>query len=1091
MIELKNLTKVYETINYNIIALSDLSMTFDIGEVIVLLGKSGSGKSTLLNIIGGFDRDYVGECRIQDTDLKSKTQREIDTTRKRNIGFVFQQYILLNNLTVIENVELSLRVSGVVNAGSRRRAAKHALKLVGLEDHMNKYPHQISGGQKQRVAIARAFVKNPDVIIADEPTAALDSRTSKEILDLLADLCRNKLLIIATHNKSIVRDYASRVIELRSGYVVRDQLITDPSKVRVDELDLVIDKEIKEDEEKIKQLIEVEKVVSDDNKSTVLKDMGINIENFRLNNDQPFSIDDELKKRLIKERMRNSKLSTRIYRFLQTSDKFYGKKTYANKSFFRNIGLHLFSAIIFAVFLLTIVFGLNFVSETFGGFNEKALYTRNMNNANHVYFAPSEFTMEDYETTIYDSLEQSFINDFSQTELTRNDFYEMLLTDPYVEYQYYQDKLSYLDSELSSNDAINLYYNNSSIIMLEENPNIIFEPLQYEYQNIVTFPEPYVYVTDFMDIALEESKLYQFNFLYAENNEDILEQHILEGGELPDEANEIVIPVAYLFHYEILNPSDFKDNYGNDLRMIPSERIKEAFDALNPSRKTIDITKTIVTFDDTTEGYTESYATTTQTFNIVGLINFDGDINPQLALREDLYIPNTASQHYSFIVSKASEDDVNFDIIDNVSDKTFMKSVQYAEINNENYIEYQVADLEQTFEETYKNTLYNNFSDQFSIWVEALNNATGLVSDYVQADLAGDNPDDTFMDNVIDNALFEGLTYRDLLRYYIADHMTVISDENEFNYLCPSCDFDDRSISSLYSVAMDAYPRIKQSSEYVDMLENYGDVRRLTYQESTNYIMYQEYAHRFNNHFYETSQGNTYELSLVSAFEEEKGSLTSLVYVVLPRVLIENLPFLDTFVSMIERMEANQSFQSFMQQTNLDLLISSIGTNAIRSVVMIILYIVIYLALALSVVFLSIVLINLYGNIYETATRKRIRELASLRVLGTSYDDIHDMVKIENKRVAIFSYILFAATLLGLSRLDLFVSAPVQHFYMPLFGLFFDFNLYDVFVINPVVIIFATLLFYFFVYRFIIRKVSTKKIKNIDTIRAIRDGENV
>ncbi|MEC9484726.1 MAG: ATP-binding cassette domain-containing protein [Candidatus Izemoplasma sp.] len=1091
MIRLKNLTKVYETINYNIIALSDLTMTFDIGEVIVLLGKSGSGKSTLLNIIGGFDRDYVGECQILDTDLKSKSERDMDTARKRHIGFVFQQYILLNNLTVIENVELALRVSGVVNAGSRRRAAKHALKLVGLEEHMNKFPHQISGGQKQRVAIARAFVKNPDIIIADEPTAALDSRTSKEILDLLADLCRNKLLIIATHNKSIVRDYASRVIELRSGYVVRNQLITDPSKVHVDELDLVIDKEIEDDDEKIQKLIEVEKTVSDENKSTVLKDMGLNIENFRLNNDQPFSIDEELKKRIIKEHMHNSKLSTRIYRFLQTSDKFYGKKSYANKAFFRNIGLHLFSAIIFAIFLLTIVFGLNFVSETFGGFNEKALYKRNMNNNNHVYFAPSEFTMEDYETTLYDSMEQPFINDFSQTELNRNDFYEVLLSDPYVEYQYYQDKLLYLDQELSQYGAINLYYNNASIIMREDNPDIIFEPLQYQYQNIVTFPEPYVYVSSFMDTELEENKIYQFNYLYAENNEAILTNHLLEGGELPDEVNEIVVPVAYLFQYEILNPSDFKDDYGNDLRMIPSERIQEAFDNLNPEQKTIDITKTTVTFNDATEGYNETYTTSTETFNIVGLINFDGDINPELALREDLYIPNAASQHFSFIVSKASEEQVNFDIIDNVSDKMFTKSIQYAEINNENYERYNVSDLEEIFETEYQNTMYSAFSDNFSEWIDTLNSATALVSAYVQDDLAGLNPDGSFLDTEIDNAMFEGLTYRDLLRYYIADHMAVISDEAEFNYLCPSCDFDNRSIESLYLVAMDAYPRIKQSSEYVDMLEHYGDVRRLTYQESTNYIMYQEYAHRFNNHFYETAQSQTYELSLVSAFEEERGSITSLVYVVLPRVLIENMPFLDTFVSMIERMEANQSFQNVMQQTNLDLLISSISTNAIRSMVMIILYIVIYLALTLSIVFLSFVLINLYGNIYETATRKRVRELASLRVLGTSYDDIHDMVKIENKRVALFSYLLFALTLFGLSRLDLFVAAPIEHFYMPLFGLFFDFNLYDVFVINPMVIAFATLLFYFFIYRFIIRKVSTKKIQNIDTIRAIRDGENV
>lgn len=180
-----------------------------------------------------------------------------------------------------------------------------------------------------------------------------------------------------------------------------------------------------------------------------------------------------------------------------------------------------------------------------------------------------------------------------------------------------------------------------------------------------------------------------------------------------------------------------------------------------------------------------------------------------------------------------------------------------------------------------------------------------------------------------------------------------------------------------------------------------------------------------------------------------------------------------------------------MQSTNLDLLISSISTNAVRSIVMVVLYIVIYLVLIVSIGFLSIVLINLYGNIYESATRRRIKELASLRVLGTSYDDIHSMVKLENRRVAIFSYGSFLFTLFILSRLEFFTDAPISHFYMPLLGLFFDFNLYDVFLMNRLVIIFVSIIFYVFIYKFIIKRVSTKKIANIDTIQAIRDGDNL
>ena len=207
--------------------------------------------------------------------------------------------------------------------------------------------------------------------------------------------------------------------------------------------------------------------------------------------------------------------------------------------------------------------------------------------------------------------------------------------------------------------------------------------------------------------------------------------------------------------------------------------------------------------------------------------------------------------------------------------------------------------------------------------------------------------------------------------------------------------------------------------------------------------------------------------------------------------LIEMIPGGKALVGMLQDLETNDSFIRFMEMTNFDLIISSISTNAVRSIIMIILYIVVYLLLIVSVIFLGIVLINLYSNIYETATRKRIKELASLRVLGTSYDDIYDMVKLENRRVALFSYGSFIGILFILSNLKVFTNEPIRHFFMPLLGLFFDFNLYDVFLINYAVVIMVSIIFYFFIYRFIIRRVSTKKIMNIDTIEAIRDGDNL
>jgi len=1026
--------------------------------------------------------------------MRDKTEREIDTIRKRRIGFVFQHYVLLNNLTVLENVEIALRVIGVVSAGSRKRASLHALKLVGLREHADKFPYELSGGQKQRVAIARAFVKNPDIIIADEPTAALDSRTGKEILDLLTDLCRTKLLIIATHNKSIVRDYGSRVIELKSGYTIKNELITDRSKVKVDELDLIIDKEIDEDDIKIQKIIDIEKKVSEDNKATVLKDLGVDLENFTLNNEDKFNIDEELKKRLIKERMKNTKLNTRIYRFLQTSDDFHGKKRYANKSFFRNIGLHLFSSLIFTVFMLTIVFGLNFVTETFGGFNEKAMYSRTMRNENVLFFVTEDYEVIEEDQNLYEDLELAFISDFTQTDVQGAKFLNELLIDPYFRYQYEQDQIKYIYDKLAEDnheDAFSIYYNNSNIISKTSNEDIVFTDLSYIYNNAVTTPAPYTYVVDFMNYGLETDLIYQFDFVYSENNSTILSTHLLEGSRLPVGSNEVVVPVAYLFKYEILNPSDFKDEHGNLLEIIPSESISKAFEALSESQRTIEIAKTTVTLNDVDGVINEEYDVEVITFDIVGLINFDGDINPYLELRNDVIVLDNASTNFSFVFSKEAEDNINFELVNNSVLYSFDKSILYAEISKEKYNEYNVKGIVEDFDEEYIGEIKDNIADIFYVWIEELNTASLLVSDYVTSDFAGEGPNGDFLSDEVNSEMFPELVYQDILDYYLAQHLYVISDSKEFDTLCPPCNFGSRTFDGILEDSSGAYEALRDHDEYWDVVENFSDVSRLTYQETTNRIIYEYYGHLFNNMFYESANGDYYDFKVVNSFERERGSILSLLNAVIPRVVMEFIPFFDRFQNMIIDLESNPSFIQFMESTNLDLLISSISTNAVRSLVLVILYTVIYLMLLLSIMFLSIVLINLYGNIYESATRKRIKELASLRVLGTSYDDIQDMIRIENRRVALFSYGSFIGILFILSKLNLFTEAPIKHFYMPLLGLFFDFNLFDVFVMNYVVIFVVTIIFYLFIYKFIIRRVSTKKTGNIDTIQAIRDGDNL
>ena len=396
------------------------------------------------------------------------------------------------------------------------------------------------------------------------------------------------------------------------------------------------------------------------------------------------------------------------------------------------------------------------------------------------------------------------------------------------------------------------------------------------------------------------------------------------------------------------------------------------------------------------------------------------------------------------------------------------------------------------FEESYTQAIKTRIALQFEEWITTLNDASAIVSAYVEDDLAGLEPDDTFLADLVDNDVFEGLTYGDLLDYYVAQHLLVISSQTEFDALCPACSFGSREFYSILNISKeDAYDRIKSNVLYVDMLENYGDFSRLTYQESTNRIIYEYYGHLFNNQFYESYSGNSYDLRVVSTFERERGSILSLINAVIPRAVMEFIPFFNRIQQAIINLEESPSFISFMESTNLDLLINSISTNAVRSLVLVVLYTVVYILLIVAIGFLSIVLINLYGNVYESATRKRIKELASLRVLGTSYEDIRDMISLENRRVAIFSYLSFVGLLFILSNLNLFTDAPIKHYFMPLLGLFFDFNLYDVFVMNFVVIGFVTIVFYFFIYRFVINRVSTKKIMNIDTIQAIRDGDNL
>ncbi len=236
MLELNNIVKNYYVGDEVVEALKGVSIKFRKNEFVSILGPSGCGKTTLLNIIGGLDKYTSGDLIINGVSTKNYKDKNWDTYRNHSIGFVFQSYNLIPHQTVVENVELALTLSGVSKA-ERKKLAVAALEKVGLEAKINARPNQLSGGQMQRVAIARALINNPDIILADEPTGALDTKTSRQIMDLLKEISKDKLIIMVTHNPELAKQYSSRIIEVLDGKVVGDSMPYEPEakqKVQAD-----------------------------------------------------------------------------------------------------------------------------------------------------------------------------------------------------------------------------------------------------------------------------------------------------------------------------------------------------------------------------------------------------------------------------------------------------------------------------------------------------------------------------------------------------------------------------------------------------------------------------------------------------------------------------------------------------------------------------------------------------------------------------------------------------------------------------------------------------------------------------------------
>lgn len=207
MLQLKDIKKDYKTAGTVVHALKGVSLEFRANEFVSVLGASGCGKTTLLNIIGGLDHYTSGDLVIRGVSTKDYTDRDWDVYRNHRIGFVFQSYNLIPHQTVLGNVEIALTIAGC-SKEERKKRALDALKRVGLEEQVNKHPNQLSGGQMQRVAIARALVNNPEILLADEPTGALDSTTSVQIMDLIREIAGERLVIMVTHNPELAEKYS-------------------------------------------------------------------------------------------------------------------------------------------------------------------------------------------------------------------------------------------------------------------------------------------------------------------------------------------------------------------------------------------------------------------------------------------------------------------------------------------------------------------------------------------------------------------------------------------------------------------------------------------------------------------------------------------------------------------------------------------------------------------------------------------------------------------------------------------------------------------------------------------------------------------
>ncbi len=971
MINIKNLTKVYETINYNVVALSNLNFQFEKGEVIVILGRSGSGKSTFLNVLGGFDNTYSGSYFFDNNEFKTIPQAKIDELRSKKIGFIFQHQVLFNNLTVLENVELSLNVLGVTNEKKKRLNAMKALTLVGLRRHAYKKPWQLSGGEKQRVAIARAIVKDPECIICDEPTAALDSMTSKEILDLLASVCKNKLLIIATHNKSIVKNYGTRLIELKSGYVVRDELVKgDKSNIQVDELDQIVDEGLYGDDDKLWEMTDINNLEEKVDKSQILKDLGLDLTQYKERSEETFHIDSQEKDKVIKERRKQFETEERFDSYSGITETMAEGKRFARTSVITHRKTYLFLSFFLTSFLLLTLIGINLTSGIF----MKNDNTVNINNSIYkenklIQFNSIHETGLLLEGNVSDYKEQ-FIEETNLDEFSSKEN-KVLINDYSFNFKQTLNAYKKIEEYLNENkydSHYSMYYDPQNIVVGEKNEEIIFDNLKVNYQVIN--------ITNDLHISqlLNKEVNFGLSYLYADNNSDYLEEFLIGDSRLPNKENEVLVSVETIINSKILK--------GTNTSNI--NKVYQQFKNLSEEEKWIEISTPKITINES--GIVEEFET--NRFKIVGLYNASEKIESYFTTKNNINI---------FFSNKAN-DLVNIQIIDNLYEESHLVPL-YMEINKDIYEE---KNLDEVITEIQTNYLKINYN----LLYERIKELT-LPLEHAMFDLSDD------ISNL--NGQIEGynLNYAGLLNNFLFNYLQLMEPSQQ-NDICGDCNldsYDEFIVNNVY----DVYQNIQKQENLAYLADIKNGLKKpnsLANEMTIKTVFLDEYWDKFNNSNYSLKSNPESVLKL-----EYDNDLTENSYQNLFIMIKMGLEIFDNNISGMTGLSLDVSDDSIKTITekvglyylNPEIIIKSMSALASGTLVVVLMYT------------FAFIVSRLFRNIYQLFLVNRRNEYGSLRILGAKFEDLKRIMKIEGRILLIVSY--------GIVVVILLIGEAIGYFY--------------------------------------------------------------